>query len=257
MTIIRDIRENIPAELTALPQWVLWRYQDRDGRQTKTPLNCMGYKADITNPENWSKFEDALKFASRPGFCNGIGFAFSAGDPYCGIDLDDCYPNDAAECAPWAAGILERFRNTYSEVSPSGGGVKIWCLARAPRCGRWPIQDGAVEVYDRARFFATTGRSIGTSVIVDHQSDIEALVGNLDSGRHPQERASARAVPNVIPQGQRHTALVSLAGTMWRRGMCLEAIEAALLEVDQRQCDPPHGPQHIRQIIASMRGWTR
>jgi primase-polymerase (primpol)-like protein len=249
------LRESIPIELTEREQWVLWRYQDRDGNLTKVPHTCMGYKADVTNPAHWSKFEDALKFASRPGFAAGVGFAFNADDPYCGIDLDNCYPNDAAACAPWAAGILEKFANTYQEVSPSGTGVKIWCRARAPRCGKWPIGDGAIEIYDRARFFTVTGRSSGTSAIVDHQSDIEALVARLDGGRN--HRAPARTIPEIIPQGRRHNTLVSLAGTMYRRGMTPEAIEAALEITNERQCDPPYAPEHVHKIIESMQRWGR
>jgi hypothetical protein len=249
------ISANIPLTLILLTQWVLWRYQVRDGNQTKVPHTFMGYKADVTNSEHWTTFECAMKFAARPGFADGIGFVFTPQDLLCGIDLDNCYPHDAAECAPWAAGILERFGDTYSEVSPSGKGLKIWCLARAPRCGRWPIGDGAIEVYDRARFFTTTGRSSGVSVITDHQSDIEALVARLDGGRH--HRAQARTIPEIIPQGRRHNTLVSLAGTMYRRGMTPEAIEAALEVTNQRQCDPPYAPEHVHKIIESMQRWGR
>jgi len=31
------IVENIPAELKALPQWLLWRLETRDGKPTKVP----------------------------------------------------------------------------------------------------------------------------------------------------------------------------------------------------------------------------
>jgi hypothetical protein len=151
-------------------------------------------------------------------------------------------------------GILDRFRDTYSEVSPSGSGVKIWCKAKAPRCGRWPIGQGAIEIYDHRRFFTVTGRSAGVFAVADHQADIEALVANLDQVRH---KAQARVIPSVIPRGQRHNTLVSLAGTMWRRGMCADAVEAALLETNQRQCDPPYPGQHINQIIHSMHTWSR
>jgi putative DNA primase/helicase len=244
----------IPKELIERPQWLLYRIEIRDGKATKVPFGCMGYRASVTNVDQWSGFEFTLKTASQPGFCDGIGFVFTADDPYCGIDLDHVWQSDADEGARWALSILERFSDTYSEQSPSGAGVKIWCRAKPPRCGRWPIAAGAIEIYDHARFFTVTGRSAGIQVVTDHQADIEALVANLDQNRHSP---SPRMVPEVIPQGQRHNALVSLAGTMYRRGMTVEAIEAALLVTDQTQCDPPHGPEHIHKIVASMAKWER
>lgn len=249
--------KSLPDELCALPQWVLWRYEQKPdkAKPDKVPYTCMGYKASVTNPDQWSSYGYALQMACRPGFAEGLGFVFSAADPYCGVDLDNCYPSDAAECAPWAKRLLERFGDCYSEASPSDAGVKIWCRARSPRCGKWTVEAGAVEVYDNSRFFTVTGRHAGILTIADHQQDIEALVTNLDEDRYVAHQS--HTIPDVIPQGQRHPTLVSLAGTMFRRGMTLEAIEAALLITDEKQCDPPHGPEHIHKIVASMARWQR
>jgi hypothetical protein len=251
------IRENVPADLTRLSNWVLWRYQERDGNPTKVPYTFMGYRASATNPEHWTTFECALKFASRLGFCDGIGVVFPPDRTITGIDLDDIWQSDADEGPTWARGIVERFANSYMEISPSGSGLKIWCHARSPRCGRWTVGAGAVEIYDHARFFAVTGRFAGISVLANHQSDVEALVADLDDMRRCQPQSRTQTVPEIIPQGQRHNTLISLAGTMWRRGMATEAIEAALLVTDQKQCDPPHGPEHIHKIVESMRRWER
>jgi primase-polymerase (primpol)-like protein len=249
------IPNRVPLELQDLQRWVLWRYETRDGKSTKVPITAMGYAANVTNPNCWSEFGDLVELLrKRPGFADGIGFVFTPEDCFSGLDLDHVWLSDADLGASWAMGILKRFADTYQEASPSDTGIKIWCRARAPRCGRWPIGAGAIEVYDRGRFFTVTGRSNGIKVIRDHQADVEALVGHLDGDR---QHTQSQIVPDVIPQGQRHPTLVSLAGTMFRRGMAPEAIEAALLEVDRRQCDPPHGAAHIRKIVASMRGWAR
>jgi hypothetical protein len=45
------------------------------------------------------------------------------------------------------------------------------------------VGDGAVEVYDRLRFFTVTARSNGVRVITDHQQDIASLVAHLDQDR--------------------------------------------------------------------------
>jgi primase-polymerase (primpol)-like protein len=246
----------LPPELTKLRQWLCWRYELRgNAKPTKVPYSCTGYAASHSNPQHWSYFEDALKASRRPGFAGGVGFVFTADDPYCGIDLDQVWQSDADEGAPWAKGILDRFADTYGEASPSDTGFKIWCRAAAPRCGKWPVGSGAVEIYDRTRFFTVTARSNGVLTIADHQADIEALVSNLDQDR-PQSRA--KVIPNVIPQGRRHNTLVSLAGTMWKRGMTAEAIEAALFETNRLQCHPQYDAKHIRRIVESMQEkWSR
>jgi hypothetical protein len=179
---------------------------------------------------------------------------FCDADPFTGLDLDLVWQSDADEGAEWALRILKRLNNTYSEVSPSGQGVKVWCKAKAPRCGKWSIGAGAIEIYDHGRFFTVTGQSAGLTTIADHQADIEALVANLDEGRL---LSAYTPIPDIIPQGQRHNTLMSLAGTMWKRGMAVEAIEAALLITDARQCDPPHGTEHVHKIVESMRRWQR
>lgn len=253
------IQANVPDELIALPQWVLWRYIQKPGepKPTKVPHTCMGYRASHSNPDHWSTFEFALKAAARPGFADGVGFVFTADDPYCGIDLDNVWQSDADEGAEWATEILERFNDTYLEESPSGHGVKIWCQAKAPRCGKWPVEYGAIEIYDRNRFFTVTARSNRVLTVADHQQDIERLIQNLGNNGNAAGRAPVIRIDRCIPQGQRHNTLVSLAGSMWRRGMCVGAIEAALLKTNEEQCDPPHSPEHVHKIVESMQRWER
>jgi primase-polymerase (primpol)-like protein len=247
---------SIPAELAALPQWVLWRYETRDGKLSKVPHTFMGYRASDINPEHWSTLEFALKFATKPGFAAGLGFVFTADDPYCGTDLDHVWQSDADEGAPWALRILERFSDTYHEISPSGTGMKIWCKAKAPRCGRWKIGRGAIEIYDRKRFFTVTGRG-GPAHIANHQDDIELLVANLDDRGDRSRRTAAPPIGAIIPAGERHNSLVSLAGTLVRRGVCQEGIEALLHVVNQKQCVVPKPAEEIRRIVQSTERWQR
>ena len=67
--------------------------------------------------------------------------------------------------------------------------------------------------------------------------------------------APAPAVEGDIPEHQRHIVLVSLAGTMRRRGMRPNEIEAALLEVNKR-CKPPHDLKDIRRIASDSKAWA-
>jgi putative DNA primase/helicase len=153
----------IPAELRNLPQWVAWKYENG----TKLPVNVNTNKlASSTDPSTWTTFETAV--SKRNGHA-GIGFVFSADDEYCGIDFDACYRNDTGETAPWALTWITKL-NSYSEISPSGTGIKVWVKAK------WPLQKGkqikitdarfvdgkdpGIEVYDHGRYFAVTGHRL-------------------------------------------------------------------------------------------------
>jgi hypothetical protein len=261
---------SIPAELIALPQWVIWRYETRQGKETKAPYTTMGYRASVTNPEHWSTFEFASRAAARPKFADGVGFVFSAEDPFCGIDLDDVWQSDADENTPrWAQEIFERFADTYLEESPSGDGVKIWCRARLSHSGRcWPVEHGAIEIYDHSRFFTVTGRSNGVRVITDHQSDVDSLIRYLAARASAPSRAgsalpsansgaSAALIGSVIPYGTQHNTLVSLAGSMWNRGFSVDEIDAALQIANAKRCEKPGPPQNIRKIAESISRYPR
>ena len=67
-----------------------------------------------------------------------------------------------------------------------------------------------------------------------------------------RDHAPAAAVPHRIPEGQRNSLLTSLAGTMRRRGLSPEAIEAALLVENEKRCDPPLDSSEVSSICASV-----
>ncbi len=57
---------------------------------------------------------------------------------------------------------------------------------------------------------------------------------------------------DTIPETSRNNTLASLAGTMRRKGMSTEAIEAALHVVNQQKCKPPLDPSEVTAIANSI-----
>jgi hypothetical protein len=55
-------------------------------------------------------------------------------------------------------------------------GVTLQCRAQAPRCGKWPVEAGALQISDHGRYFSVTRRSAGVLTIVGHQRDVELLI---------------------------------------------------------------------------------
>ncbi len=246
-----------PASLTELDQWVLWLYERRGDTKTKVPQQTNGKRADSTDPLTWTDFDTAVaKWQAFPKHYAGVGFVFHVDDPFCGVDLDNCL-DESGDVRSWAQSLVERFGDTYMEVSPSGRGIKMWARGKLPQnLGKVAIDDGGIEMYDRFRFFTVTGRAFkGAPLEVeDHAADILTIFEKLRNGKpHQQEVPS----DGRIEHGKQHLTLVSLAGTMWRRGMCLESIEAALQEVNKRQCEQPGPAANISRLVRSMHGWRR
>src|SRR5687768_623506 len=96
--------EFIPASLIELPQWVLWRYEQRGkGKPTKLPYRIDGKgRADTTDRATWGTFEEALNaHQHKPSKWAGIGFVFAKDGGLIGVDLDDSLDADG-ELQPWA-----------------------------------------------------------------------------------------------------------------------------------------------------------
>jgi hypothetical protein len=132
----------IPPELREREQWVLWRRE----HGTKVPYGIDQRKASTINPRHWSNYAAVIKcFESWPKQFAGIGFVFHECDQFVGIDLDDCLEDTIGNVKPCVQLMLERFSDTYIETSPSGLGLKIWCLGKLPAALKAPWAMAAVS----------------------------------------------------------------------------------------------------------------
>ena len=141
---------NIPQTLQDRQQWVLWRLVERDGKPTKMPFSPEGKPASVADPNTWTDFQTALEAYHRGGF-DGIGFVLTADAGIVCVDLDH-----ARNCTDWTPEAMEmvRLMNSYTEVSPSGQGLHIWCYGHLPAGRR---RKNGVEMYDSGRFITVTG----------------------------------------------------------------------------------------------------
>jgi putative DNA primase/helicase len=150
-TILPIRVENVPEELTNRPQWVVW--QAVGEKPDKIPINARaGRKASSTDLMTWSTFPEVLE-AYEHGEYAGLGFMFSSGDPYTGVDLDNCV-DENGEIALWALEIA-RYLDSYTELSATGTGLHIIVRGDVPN-----RRKGDVEVYCSKRFFTMTGHVV-------------------------------------------------------------------------------------------------
>jgi putative DNA primase/helicase len=207
------IVEAIPAELRERPQWIVWRYEDRDGNPTKVLYDPMRRKcrAEANNPLTWASFDDALAAFQAGGF-DGIGFVFSKDDPYFGADVDKCLAG--GEIASWAAPIIARLEGTYGEVSPRGQGIKFIGKGKISpearkllsgkktgtnRRGLGPDQSGGFEVYDHGRFFALTGNIFGGVATIAELPGVADDLVRLAKDKPPKASSGSRRRPPKSP----------------------------------------------------------
>ena len=153
--------DSIPAELKALDQWVVWNPRDQRRRANgdgvdgnKIPLSPSTLaNASSTDPATWGTWEQAQARAME-GY--GVGFVLTDDDPYLCIDLDHVVDTSGA-VADSAAAIVEEM-GSYTEMSPSGTGVHVFCRAVKP--GK-KSRGGGVEMYTDGRYIRMTGRTMG------------------------------------------------------------------------------------------------
>ncbi len=158
--VLKLLFENVPEELRTLKQWVDWRLEiDKDGRSTKVPYQINGLRANPTNQSTWSGFDDVVAAYDKHDFA-GIGFVTTLGSEIIGVDLDHCVKEKVIES--WALDIIGRL-NSYTEMSPSGNGIRIFVRGRIDdqirkkRNGFGPDGKGALEIYQEKRFLTVTG----------------------------------------------------------------------------------------------------
>lgn len=75
--------------------------------------------------------------------------------------------------------------------------------------------------------------------------------------RSSETASAVSATGEVIPEGMRESTLMSMAGTMWKRGFCAEAVLAALWAQNLQACIPPLENEDINRIAKSVARYER
>ena len=180
---------NIPQYVKDNAEFCCWRYETVKKKQTKVPYNPRtGRWASVSKPSTFTDFTTAVVASVN---YSGIGIRVSNG--IIGIDLDHCIKDGATE--PWALAIVQMFPKAYIEISPSGTGLRILCLAPdgyTYDSDIYYINHGNIEVYVPGvtkHFVTVTGNVYQSGDIVECT---EALKWLLDTHmKRPTPKASA------------------------------------------------------------------
>ncbi len=171
----------VPAKLRRFDQWVCWKYvQDQcGGRRRKVPVNPKSRRfASVKDRSTWSGIDNAiLTYSKHLDELDGIGFVFTMDDPFIGVDLDDCRDPTTGNLSVTADEIRD-FLPTYTEVSPSGTGLK----AIATIDSFFPSRrrsDPEIEIYSSGRFFTITTLTIDGDLRIRDATDAIADILRL------------------------------------------------------------------------------
>lgn len=178
--ILPVIPENIPAALKAERRWAPWAAKwnpkalGGKGKYGKIPHRADKPGAGLSNnsTRGWTTFDAAMKaYLAAPDKFAGVGYvltgaktsggAADAFEPgrFVGIDLDHCRDPLTGAIEPWAAEVMAQL-NTYTEVSPSGTGLRA--VAEYSLAADIINNAEHVEIYGgvKARFVTITGQYI-------------------------------------------------------------------------------------------------
>lgn len=257
--------DNIPQELRELPQWLVWRYEDNGGEKpTKVPYSPRHKRhASSTNAADWTTFQEAAAlWAAEPQTYNGIGFVFTANDPYAVIDLDDARILPDGSPNPNYPATLERQQriyhefDCYSELSPSGAGMHIICKGQIPS-GR---KRNHIEIYSSGRYITFTGNVYNARPIADRQTLLTLLfnaMGGVNAtaiyAGDAEQRFTDEEVINRASKAVNGDKFLELLNGNWRNQYPSQS-EADFAFVDIIAFYTQHRPQIARIFRASELG---
>lgn len=199
----------LPAALVALNnyrQFILYKLvpsRKSPGKMDKLPvdhrtlsvfLDGSGWQKD---PTAWTDAQTAINLCNLCGPDYGVGFFFTANDPFFFVDIDHCR---ADEYSPWsetAYAVLSYFPGAAVEVSQSGTGLHIFGMGNAPAHGCKNVQLG-IEFYTEQRFVALTGRDIIGDAGTNHDEWLPNFVINYVPERiaHQPEQWTTEPSPD-------------------------------------------------------------
>ncbi len=200
---------SIPAELREHARWAPWRAQWNEKRQKwdKIPCQANGYGLSTAKPERWLTYTAALAaLRARPDHFAGIGYCMTGPHGLVGTDMDGCVNADGS-IEPWAQEVVAAL-GSYTELSPSGRGLRIFSLGEVPE--DWTNHDIGIEVYagHEPRFLTVTGEALADHTAL-RAAPAEALAAL--SARYARQKTSATVISLQMPDLVDELALPDVA----------------------------------------------
>lgn len=171
-----NLRKNVPEEMRKKPNWVIVRTRENEatGRLDKFLIDVhTGKFAESDNPETWTDFDTACKYAKENGGV-ALAYALDGKDGIACIDLDGCMAEngDFSETAQQA---FMAANGSYAEKSVSGKGLHIFGKTKGADLRSFS-KDKTMEYYQGGHFITMTGDNYGSSELKSFDTPIMTSV---------------------------------------------------------------------------------
>jgi hypothetical protein len=237
---------NPPAALQPLltrPQWAIWRLTWENSHWSKPPFQARDPQrhASSADPSTWTDYSIAVTAAAVHG--DGVTYVLTPEDELGALDIDHVRDPAIGGVAEWAQRLLDQAGHTYTEISPSGTGLRIWgTAAGAPLHRSFNLENGT-----KLELFRHTRKPL--------------TVTGLQLGRCQQFGGVDRLLERALLWAEQHKAAPTPstgAGTTIGMRLSLEEIEEFV-----QAAPAPVGGQSIRSevfhiVVGHYRGcgWT-
>jgi hypothetical protein len=178
------------APLAAYRQFLLCRFTPdpvKPGKTIKMPVHIATLEeVDAHDPTVWTDAATAIARAAQlggqptPGGSGwGVGFTFTANDPFYFVDVDGCLQPDG-QWSPIVHELCGLLPGAAMEISQSGRGLHMFGTGDAGPTELRRKKDNTklklFDLYTEGRFVALTGTAAQGNALVDHTPGLRALV---------------------------------------------------------------------------------
>lgn len=147
------------AAMASYKQFILWKIAERKGKRIKLPISPHTFQScNAHDPGQWVTASEAVGAANGVQGEYGIGFTFTADDPFFFLDIDKCLL-PSGEWSPLANTLCSYLPGAAIEVSQSGMSLHVFGMSRPVdhACKNTGLD---IELYTEKRFVALTGNKI-------------------------------------------------------------------------------------------------
>ena len=204
--VVPPVWDNIPPDLAARQQWLLWKFEPKEGQAKpgKIPYYVMGGRrtggqGDDRDRQRLATLAVVRRAYERGGW-SGIGFAFLPDDGLIGIDIDGAIDPETGAMSERCAAIIKACA-TFTEYSPSGKGVHL-ILQGTTETNK--SNDIGLEVFCGRQFFTFTANRVpGTPAEVMPADEgvlrrLHATINEAKEAARNKARVSAKPAPAPV-----------------------------------------------------------
>lgn len=238
-------------ELKSYRQWICWRLKKKASSDKFRKVPCETatysfYAVDALDQKFHMSYKAAKTATTYFKELSGVGFVARADDPFCFLDIDDCWGKETESGTfRWVKGLIDEL-DSLVYLTPSGEGMRIVLKGVLPgKGGYYSFTDDegehVLEAYDRDHFLTFTERLADDSITdasdwlsrlkkidpaVSRNHGVQNLPGVILEGDLQEIRNRVKTIlvshelsPEPILEGFRKNTLLSIGGHLLHDGV--------------------------------------